>query len=407
MYSSKIDRIVFAAFYIYFTIFYLIPFIYITLYNNKGFINLYNYEYTVLPITLIFIFPLLIYLFDLFLPRFNFYKISIKQDLSKFFLVIFLLLLVSSIIFSTNYGLDFRQNTSQTLTNSGIFAIITFALKSIGRAYIFVVFLKFISGHELCFIQKTSVIIIVSSYLLTIVAASDIFVIIAGILVLIPNLRHFLKSKISITNIIVFLIIIIITVIGAVFVGNANKIGFETALDLFLNKDSWSFILERTIKRISTFYVSTFSNHEALMNDYFYTLDTLSGSLNNLAFRFFHLFGFDYEVNSEFWSINRLNYTLLFQDTSNNVTGASPGIVAAIYQFPIFPLGLIFISIYSITILRSVSLLTNNKKNINLLTAFIIFTFILPFFETPLDLINVISPFFIYLFTFFFLKKII
>lgn len=405
MYRFIIDKTVFTSFITFYTIFYVIPFSYITFYNNKGFVNLYNYEFSIIPLLIIILFPVLILILDFIFPKSNLNKTNIKQDLSSLFLLIFILLLVSSVVFSINFDLDFRQDTSKTLSNSGPFAKITFALKSIGRAYVFVVFLKFISGFQLRFVHKISVLVIVVSFLITIVAASDIFVIIAGALILFPNLKVAFTSKTSILKAVFYLAIVMITVIAVIFVGNANKIGLETALELFSSKDSWIFIIENTIKRISTFYVSTFANHEAWMSDYFYSLETLAGSLNNLAFRFFHLLGFDYNLNSEFWSINRLNFILLFQDTSNDVTGASPGVVAAIYQFPIFPLGLIFMLGYSIFILRSISSLLKNKTNNNLLTAFIIFTFMLPFFETPLDLVNIIDPLFIYIFSFFFLKK--
>ena len=109
------------------------------------------------------------------------------------------------------------------------------------------------------------------------------------------------------------------------------------------------------------------------------------------------------EDKKKVWSVNRMNYLQIFDMDTRERTGASPGLVASFFYIPFFPFNFLFIVFYTIFILRyfNKGFQNNITYKFSPLLNIIILYFLIPMFESPVDLINFIGPTFIYTLFFF------
>jgi len=314
------------------------------------------------------------------------------------------LLMLMFFIFSVNYfikyNLTFRHSGEKTLSGEGFQVIIVLALKSYFKAFLFFVLIKKLNDLVVSKHEVRICILISICYYLTLAASLDMLYIILAIIlglkfdnVLFSNLK---KKSLMSKNF--KLIVLGILVISIIFVGNANKIGFERAYDKFTDSDETNQIYLNTVRRISTWYISVMVLGEKDLFDNTMSYTSLEGVFNNTFNRLNSIVGDKEKINKDgIWSINRMNYIQIFKTNDRDITGASPGLIASFFYLPFFPLNIILMAIYTVFILRYFdNAFIFKKKNFTPLLLLILLFFLIPVLDSPLDLINIIGPTFIY-----------
>ncbi|MDB4834950.1 hypothetical protein OAH12_00005, partial [Cyclobacteriaceae bacterium] len=126
--------------------------------------------------------------------------------------------------------------------------------------------------------------------------------------------------------------------------------------------------------------------------------EAFPGTVTNTFNRFWFLLTGERNPDPDIWTISRANYLNIYHQTNNERTGASPGPIASMFYTGNIFLGYILMTIYLILIFRILKYGFMSRLKLNFLGYFLCFVFIMPFFESPLDLVNVFNPSFIYVF---------
>ncbi|AWH75136.1 hypothetical protein DCS32_13480 [Dokdonia sp. Dokd-P16] len=389
---------------IYLFIFFVVPFLY-HLANPQAFIVQFQGTRD---------FSSLIYLFILFviilisynLTSFKLPRITLPTIMfnSKLVAALLLVFLVISIYFYINFSFKFRH-TGEGLTAAGNDIIVLSLLKIFFKAYLFISLIYYIKSKII--LGKWYVyIVIAASFWLSKSASSDIPIILVSLLfgVKKPNLliqnTSKLNFKLKIFNNLFFrLILILLLGFGIIFMGFANKIGFEKAQEIFFSEAGLPKVFNSTTLRLSTHYASNFGAYKAYEEGSYTITDALSGTWNNMYSRAAYLFSGQAVERDRVWSINRANYLNLFNDNYGEKTGASPGLFASIYYTNNLTIGLILISLYIVGVIKvlKVSLQLNTLK-FNLAGYIICALYLMPLFESPFDNINIFNTSFVYLY---------
>jgi hypothetical protein len=195
-------------------------------------------------------------------------------------------------------------------------------------------------------------------------------------------------------------IILSVSLFGAIiFTGVANKVGTQNAKDLLLNNDLIKTVFVSTGLRLSTYYASI---HGAL-NVVDKQENNLSrgffGALQNTLNRGVYLVSGEKLSRPEVWSIYRANYKNLFLYNDNDRTGASPGIIASVFYGPNILFGIIIIFLYIIYIFHILKWAFSYLYKFNIFGYIIALAFVMPFLESPMDLVNFFNTSFIYVYT--------
>lgn len=397
----KIHTGAYKLFMVFFVLFYIVPAVGLIVFYEEYRVS-YNINGGFWPLLIVPATLFLVYIFDLVLPRIK-NKTNWVGNLifNDYILLLFAsVFLLTSIYFYQNFSMSFRQKES--ISDGGVIIIVMFALRALFKVVIFHYLVNVMIGEKLTKIRRGIVYIVLISFSLTIMTSYDV-VLLTSMLILVFNKEKIFKSfsSINIGKFVFSIVILLVTIILVIFVGIANKIGVDEALRLFSDRELIKFVILIVLKRLSTHFISIITAGNNYYNDLELIIKLSESQISNLINRFLILFGSNEEVNKpEIWSVNRLNYLRLFQDIDNEKTGSSPGVFASIFYFPNIIFGIIVTAIFIIWILRKVSDLVKVIKSNNFIGYFIFLFFIIPLFESPIDLINFLSPSFIYFFFF-------
>tara|TARA_Y100000385_G_scaffold290178_1_gene362270 strand:+ start:5898 stop:7088 length:1191 start_codon:yes stop_codon:yes gene_type:complete len=369
---------------LFYVIWYLIPSIH-SLINPLFYEEIFQGEVSYVSLIYTAIFFLLAYYFS----KVNFGFLEIKQfHYLEFFFnkkvewVFVLVFFVTSYIFYFKYGLQFRQ-TGEGLSVAGPILFINYITKTYVKLFIFKhIIISCRENYKAPFL-KLSIVLIGSYFSMS--SALDVMAIIFTLILIFKKDLLYLNLYKHLISSILFLLLLVICI---PLIGIANKVGYEQAFIII--QDNYLFFIETTIRRIGTWHQSINVYITIIKSDLIYDpSDTIINIVKTLFNRVEIIFGGVKEI-PKIQSIFRLNFLNLFKDTSNVLTGASPGIVATSLLF-YFPFGLIIFSLLLGQLYRY--LYSMISKKINFLThIFILFVVVMPFVSSPIDLINIISP---------------
>ncbi|MBF4986193.1 hypothetical protein FNJ87_18355 [Nonlabens mediterrranea] len=388
---------------LFFSTFYFYPFI-LHLFFKEEFSLIYRESnlfesqlFTIIIVMVFFIF----YKFKNNYRIINIHLPGLIWNRNILYILTFLFFILSA-YFYVKYDYQFRHKGEHLSETGGIIIFLT-ALRSFFKAYLFLNFLYFLrKGKSLG--SPFIYLLIAISFWLSKVSSMDIPLIILPILFSIKKgnlLTQKIKVKIKIfNNIFTRIALALVIVILIVFMGVANKIGFERAQQSFSDTTFLSSIVFSTSLRFSTYYASVFGAYSASEQDSDSTNEAIYGTFINTVNRGEYLItGNLVKEKPEFWSVYRANFMNLFLDNSNPRTGASPGIVASAFYFPSTVLGFFIIFLYIWFVVSNLKVILNyNTSKLNLVGILFGFIFVIPFFESPFDYINIFNPSFIYLY---------
>ena len=205
------------------------------------------------------------------------------------------------------------------------------------------------------------------------------------------------NRKILFSGIIMRSILTVLVVIVTLFIGTANKIGFNDASKKIFDKENILLTMGALGSRASVWYSSVFAASDAYFLNRDEVINGFKGSMKNTLNRLSFIFGQKQITRVEYWSVMRANYLTLWKLNNNPRTGTSPGIVASIFYFPNFLIGFFFMTLFGSLILYKLSnVIDNNNSKINYLGGFIMMFYIMPYFESPIDLLNFVDPHIVY-----------
>jgi hypothetical protein len=409
-YTNKLSKTTFRFFFLYLFLFYFVPF-----FSHIFFHDEYNLVFkqtnSLLPVFFLPVFIFLIIIFEriTFSNKLFFFN-SVGKILEKKILNFGLLFLffILSLNFFINYNLTFRHSGGKTLSGEGIEIIFLLALKAYFKAYIFFVLLKIINNLEVKKNEYFICLIVSLSYILSIMGSLDVLYIIISFLIGIKQQQFlFVKNKnnVSIFQRIGKILLLVLLIFSVVFIGNANKTGSDEAFEKFSDTNQSTQVYINTIRRISTWYISLMILGEKDLFDNERSYESLDGIISNTSGRLKTIIDKNAytEDKKKVWSVNRMNYLQIFDMDTRERTGASPGLVASFFYIPFFPFNFLFIVFYTIFILRyfNKGFQNNITYKFSPLLNIIILYFLIPMFESPVDLINFIGPTFIYTLFFF------
>lgn len=405
--SGKIHRHVLSIFYLYLGAYYLFPFI-MNLFYSKEYGELYVGTDSNWPVVYVVFLVALIFLFNTFLPRvklFSYKNIGAIFENKLFNSIVILIFLISSIQFSLNYSLNFRQSSAESISGAGGYVMVMFGLRSYVKVFFLYLILKYANDLEITRNQRYLTGLASISIAISVTGSLDLLFAITGLLIAFKKERVFF-DKVSntlstIKSQILRVISIIIIIVVIVFVGNANKIGADTAVDVFTNSSNGEKILLHTAKRVSVWYVSVLAlgNKDVFDNDIAFT--TLRGVFDNLYSRANIILEGKKDEIEGVWSVKRMNFLQISRYTYNDRTGTAPGLVASAFYLPFFPFNFFIMGIYTVIMLRYFSKgFRCARYSLNIFSKFVILFFFIGLFDSPIDLINFIGPDFIFILLF-------
>lgn len=335
---------------------------------------------------------ILIYILFIFWPIRYRYKLPrllflFSKIWSKNVLIIFILFYIPlCVTWVINFGLNFRQNSSVTFSNSGLLPMAIF----IGNLYVRVLVLHEIisSSTKGRITGRLTLFVLLICQISTITASFDI-IYIAFLLVLFisPSVIDVSGKRLTL-GIILFAPIVLL---GVMFIGFANKIGADRTLILF--RENGDTILNHLVFRLSNWYFSIhiFSYERAVM-----LLDgdnVLINVIKEFSMRVRSLFESNYSINhADVWSYSRFNYLMINSNNSNPITGSSPGplgtILYASLKFSSIIAWVFLIYLFKL-VLNSIYALGVGKKPLAILYVTML---CLGLMDSLLDQIIIVSP---------------
>ncbi|GAK91048.1 hypothetical protein JCM19298_1495 [Nonlabens ulvanivorans] len=318
--------------------------------------------------------------------------------------VLSVVFLAVSIYFYINFSFKFRH-TGEGLTSAGNDIIFLSLLKVFFKTYLFTTLIFFLKSGKL--LGKWYIYILIAiCFWFSKSASSDIPIICVSFLFGIKKPNLLIQSAVNIkfkikifNNLLVRLVLLAFLGFGIVFMGFANKIGFDKAQEVFFSDEGLPRVINSTTLRLSTHYASSFGAYKAYEEGSYIIADAIPGTWNNMYSRAEYLFTGSAVERDRIWSINRANYLNLFNDNYGEKTGASPGIFASIYYTNNITLGIILIGLYLLAIIKilKASLQLETLK-FNFAGYIVCALFIMPLFESPFDNINIFNTSFVYLY---------
>lgn len=390
---------------LYIGLFYVLPF-FLHLFYAEEFRFLFKGTEDKLPLVLIFLFLGLVLFMHHFVEiKSNFLfayfgKVFEKKLVNILILTIYFIL---SLRFSLQFDLSFRHTGGATISGEGFEVMLLFVLQAYARIYLLFLMLKYVNGLPIQFYQRVLVAVVALSLILTIMTSLDFLYIVVAVLLATSREKYLFDNLIKRKSGFLFLLQILLLcliVVIVFFIGFANKIGIDAAIYFFTTNSGH--LIMSVSRRISTFYVSVLALGG---NDLFENSDainTVAGVIDNMKLRTSIILGIGENVQRpEIWSVNRMNYLEIFNNTYNERTGASPGLVASALYLPFFPFNFILISLYVVFVIKAFnSALTNLKVKLNFFSRFLLLFFLIPLLQSPVDYLNIINPSLIYLFLF-------
>ncbi|WP_146104999.1 hypothetical protein [Nonlabens tegetincola] len=386
---------------LYLFIFYLIPFIGVFFYFDdyafqfNGIENTYNVVYIPLILLFVVILDNLIEDFKLGNKLLTMVLLNKRLNFALSFIGVAL-----SINFFLNYSINYRH-AGEGLAESGFLVIALVALKAYFRVYLVYQLIIFSHGDKFSKSDRWLSFLILLMFLISINASLEVLTIFLCLLLALGISKPLFIETINVINPIkpIFRGVVLgIVVILVVFMGNANKVGTDKAIERFTNKEEINNTVFRTIKRISTYHVSLLNVPTQYHEDNEFVYEGIQGTWDNLKLRVCLVFSNDCGSKPQVWSIFRANFLQITKVIFSDRAGASPGLFASAFYIPFFPLNLFIISFYIVLILRVFSkIFSYSKKKLSWIFFFLLLFLITYVLDSPVDIINILGPQFIFL----------
>jgi len=391
---------------LYSVIFYVPQFFFSMVFSDYYSIEYRGLDMRSLVPALIILFLIITLLVEKTLPKFKFrYAVGYKTVLifRLTFLLFSLLFFVISVYFSINYGIDFRHNGPPILESGGQIVLLWF-LKEISRFYLFFLLIKRINAIKISNLEIAALLFFGLGWMLSITASFEIpFIVILAFVLFAPSSmwikeKNF-KEKFQFNKLILITSILILPIV-AIFFGYANKIGFDRAILLFSDADQIMEVLMHVIRRVSSSFASASNAISSYAWDIDFQIETTIKPLNKFLERLDILLGrgvIDYTEGLN--TVSRVNYLNLYQDAYLPISGASPGLYASVLMIPFFPINILIFSIFVVFINKAFSRYFPNIRGsmrLSPLAYFSLFYFYYYLFDSPIDLLKFIDPYFLY-----------
>ena len=323
--KAKISKSAYKLFFLYLTIFYLIPFFAHLIYLDE-FSQLYQNTNVKWPLIIALLTIVGIIIFDAFFPKIEYNNLLLKPFIwfiknDKLNFVVSVLFFVAALYFFKNFSINFRHKVS--ISQSGGIIMLLFFCRIYFKAYIFLRLIRFYVGYTISRHEKRILLIVLTSFVLSLNSSWDaifIFVLVIFLFgkekeifstVLVKNIKDLLSKYFK-------LILLTLVLLAVVYIGYANKFGAENALHLFSQLE---ILFLKVIKRLSVWYISILSAGVNFFEDSSYAMEPLIGTFQSVFYRLGRIFGMDIS-KPEIWSVNRMNFLHLFNNTTNLRTGS-------------------------------------------------------------------------------------
>lgn len=307
-----------------------------------------------------------------------------------------ILFLITSIHFFLNFSINFRHKVA--ISESGGLIIIMFFFRIYFKVFILKYLFYFFNGIKIRKSDRFILFLVLLGFLFSLNSSWDaIFIFVLIVILLKKEGQVFytptIKNIKAIAGKYFKVLLVVITLFAVVFIGYANKIGSENTIILFSQTE---ILFLKVIKRLSVWYISVLTAGVNFFENSYYALEPLAGTVESVFYRVQVLVGME-TSKPEVWSVNRMNFLHLFIENTNPRTGSSPGVFASVFYLPLFPLNTLVIASFIVYILRKFTDALKAKKNkISTSGLFVMVFFLVPLFESPVNLINILDKPFIY-----------
>lgn len=240
---------------------------------------------------------------------------------------VFLTFLTFAWLFSSTFDASFRH--SESYSSSGLVPIITFSLKTVAAAYVFVS----LSAKKIIELHWYHYVLYIFALYLSFAGSYDVIYASLGIYAWLRSssvdLIKLMRKRLRVLGF-VFIIFVVPTVI---FAGMANKIGFEEAQRYFVEAGVVTRAIELYTNR--TFYHSySLGYHINNIGDSFGLAKQAFDIVSYQSIRRVVILLGSEMPNETVQTVNRLNYLLISGGRFYNDTGASPGLLGSMFFLP-------------------------------------------------------------------------
>jgi len=327
-------------------------------------------------------------------PRIRLLKLPRSLSMGLVTIVI-ILFLISCIYFFIYHNSAFRH--ASRLKDASVFVTLMFLLRPIINFYIVFSLLYVINGKSIGKNNKLLLWAVFIGFVLSINSSLHIVsIVLLFFLLVTPSIY---KIKFSIRFIFISMLLCPVLVYMVLVVGVGNKIGYASVL----STSGLEYLTQHVglyMARVSSSTYSIATVGESFLNSTFnfdQGIYAIKSTFSNRYNSIFHPGSFDFEMIE---TINRYNYLVVFENHAPRA-GASPGVLASMLYFPYFPAGLMMVPLFHALVTRSLSFHIKGDVNAGAISYLAIPFFLIMFFESPLDILYVIDPFFISVFVLF------
>jgi len=174
--------------------------------------------------------------------------------------------------------------------------------------------------------------------------------------------------------------------------GSESNVSFLSMFENVLNNSYITYII---VSISHYYYTLTFTVDNIVTNFNEYGLSTLKYPLSSFVFRLDILLAGIMDISRpEIGSFSRLNYIELTSQAITERQGTSAGLIGSFNYVFVFPLNLIFCSLYMLWLSRLIDrlLIAHHRQSLSLIGTFLITVFfILVFFQSPFDFLIIIE----------------
>jgi hypothetical protein len=215
--------------------------------------------------------------------------------------------------------------------------------------------------------------------------------------------QRWLSKDFSFSKVVKSTPILLILGLIVVVTGLVSKVGYELTYSLLTERPLM--LIETVVLRASSSFASGVVSSAVLLSDPFYSA-VLDAAVDTFSYRVSLLNPLALSSSGEYLNtINRINYLNVSVSHSLDRAGASPGLLASFIYLPgsIFTVYLIPIYLITINYLESYRLDDDVNSRVIVVLAFLLF--VLPLFESPFSILNILDPVAITFYILFLLPK--
>jgi hypothetical protein len=403
----KKQKLVIIIFLVYFALWYLPGFVFSQIYTEYfdyyykpiGDINAWHIVWFFLILTSAFLW------FFILIPyariRLIFFSDKLIRQLILVLVVVFALL---SLLFYLYHDLSFRH--TNRLSETEYWVSLLWFIKPIIYIVALGIYVNALKFNRLNFYSTTLLVLIVISCALSITSSMEVLVpaLLSFILYKLNFGEKSIAGKIKFIRFLIYFFISCVVGLLAVLIGLGSKIGYDIVFSVDFSKVSGVLVdeLPYLIPRFSTASASFIYWVNQSISGANESYDFLNSINHTFSYRYCLLFGSDCGSNDYIETVNRYNYLSVFAHHAERA-GASPGPMASLFLVGNSIYGFFMLTAYFGIMFFLIGKNLSFSKNVSIVYYLLIPLFLMPFFESPLDIFYVIEPlFFQFIFLIFF-----